>query len=308
MSREQLRYVIVTPARNEEKFIECTLRSMTAQTLPPLKWVIVSDGSTDKTDEIVQGYTPKFSWIELIRLPERKERHFAGKVDAFNAGYDRVKNLEFDLIGNLDADVSFEPDHFELLVHKMGENPELGLAGAPFREGSFTYDYRFSNIENVWGGCQLFRRSCYESIGGYRPLKGGCIDHVAVISARFHGWKTRTFPERVCIHHRVMGTAEQGSLKAKLKMGRKDYTVGNHPLWEVSRTVYQMKYRPIVLGGAALGLGYFFAWVRGVEVALSPELVAFVRKEQMNRLRKLFIAKPRATEAPMATVQKPVSR
>src|SRR5579872_1495310 len=237
MSTDQLRYVIVTPARNEEKFIECTLRSMVAQTVPPLKWVIASDGSTDKTDELVQGYCAKFPWIELIRIPERKERHFAGKVYAFNAGYDRVKNLDFELIGNLDADVSFEADHFEYLVDRMRERPELGLAGAPFREGNFKYDYRFSSIENVWGGCQLFRRACYDSIGGYVPLKGGCIDHVAVISARFHGWQTRTFPDRICIHHRVMGTAEQGNLKAKFNLGRKDYTVGNHPLWEVARAI-----------------------------------------------------------------------
>jgi len=308
MSTDQLRYVIVTPARNEEKFIECTLRSMVAQTVPPLKWVIASDGSTDKTDELVQGYCAKFPWIELIRIPERKERHFAGKVYAFNAGYDRVKNLDFELIGNLDADVSFEADHFEYLVDRMRERPELGLAGAPFREGNFKYDYRFSSIENVWGGCQLFRRACYDSIGGYVPLKGGCIDHVAVISARFHGWQTRTFPDRICIHHRVMGTAEQGNLKAKFNLGRKDYTVGNHPLWEVARAIYQMKHRPYIVGGVALGLGYVSAFIRRVEVPLSPALVAFVRQEQMNRLKKLIGARPHSVAGHVAAMHKSEGR
>jgi poly-beta-1,6-N-acetyl-D-glucosamine synthase len=281
-------YILITPARNEAQYIESTIRSMIAQTLPPLKWVIVSDGSTDGTDEIVGKYLADHSWIELLRMPERKERHFAGKVHAFQAGYDRVRNLNFDIVGNLDADVSFAPEHFAFLVGKMAENPELGVAGAPFREGNFQYDFRFTNIENVWGGCQLFRRACFEGIGGYMPLKGGCIDHVAVLSARMHGWQTRTFTEKVCIHHRQMGTALQGSLKAKFKLGVKDQFVGNHPLWQMFRTIYQMKHSPYVVGGLALGWGYLWSSLRGVRSPLPAPLIEFVRREQMQRLRKLF--------------------
>lgn len=261
---------------------------MIEQTRPPVKWVIVSDGSIDETDEIVRRYLGKYEWIELLRMPDRSERHFAGKVYAFNAGYDRLKGLNVDVIGNLDADVSFEPEHFQFLIDKMAENPQLGVAGAPFREGDFQYDYRFANVENVWGGCQLFRRECFEAIGGYIPLKGGCIDHVAVLSARLHGWQTRTFTEKVCVHHRLMGTALQGTLKAKFKTGAKDHSVGNHPLWEVFRMAYQMKHPPYVVGGLALGLGYAWSMVRRAEIPLSPELVSFVQSEQMYRLRKLF--------------------
>jgi hypothetical protein len=199
---------------------------------------------------------------------------------------ERVKSLEFDVVGNLDADVSFEPEHFEFLLGKMKETPKLGMAGAPFREGTFQYDYRFSNIENVWGGCQLFRRQCYEGIGGYMPLKGGCIDHVAVISARFHGWKTRTFPDKICMHHRTMGTAQHSELRAKFRLGVKDHSVGNHPLWEFVRAIYQMKHRPVVAGGIALWMGYAWALLRGAEVPLSKDLVTFVRREQMQRLKK----------------------
>ncbi len=219
---ETLKYVLVTPARNEAQYIELTIRAMITQTHPPLRWVIVSDGSTDGTDEIVGKYLATYPWIEILRMPERKERHFAGKVHAFNAGYEHVKALNFDVIGNLDADVSFEPDHFAFLLARMAENDHIGLAGAPFREGNFQYDYRYSNIENVWGGCQLFRRACFEAIGGYRPLKGGGIDHVAVLSARMHGWQTRTFTEKVCQHHRVMGTALHGGLKARGRQGQND--------------------------------------------------------------------------------------
>jgi len=282
------KYVLITPARNEADYIRLTLESMAAQTLPPLKWVIVSDGSTDGTDEIVREYTAKNPWIELVRTAERKERHFAGKVHAFNAGYELVKDLDFEIVGNLDADVSFEPDLFEFLIAKMNENAQLGVAGAPFREGNFQYDYRYSNIENVWGGCQLFRRECYEGIGGYVPLKGGCIDHVAVVSARMHGWKTRTFTEKVVMHHRKMGTAQRGWLKARFNVGVKDYSVGNHPLWELVRMFYQMKHRPFIVGGLVLGWGYAWSMLSRRPIALSKELVKFARREQIQRLKRIF--------------------
>lgn len=278
------RYVLITPARNEAKFIDLTLRSVTAQTAKPLEWVIVSDGSIDGTDEIVRKYMGSYPWIELIRMPERRERHFAAKVHAFNAGYECVKDLDFEILGNVDADVSFEKDHFHVLLSKMAENPRLGIAGAPFREGSYQYDYRFTNIENVWGGCQLFRRACFEQIGGYVPIPGGGIDHVAVLSARMNGWQTRTFTESLCLHHRRMGTALRGVIKAKFRLGAKDYSVGNHPIWELSRALYQMSQRPIVIGGAALALGYYSSLIRRVKIPLSRELVAFVRQEQMKRL------------------------
>ena len=292
---ETLKYILVTPARNEAPFIERTIRSMIAQTHPPLRWVIVSDGSTDGTDDIVGRYLADHPWIELLRMPERKERHFAGKVYAFNAGYEQAKGLQFDIVGNLDGDVSFELDHFEFLMGKMAESPDIGVAGAPFREGSFQYDYRFTNIENVWGGCQLFRRACFEDIGGYLPLKGGCIDHAAVISARMHGWKTRTFVEKVCAHHRPMGTALQGGLAAKFKFGVKDYSVGNHPLWELFRMFYQMTRRPIILGGIMLGLGYGWSLIRRRRFLLSRDLVTFARREQMQRLKRFVVGKKQLT-------------
>jgi poly-beta-1,6-N-acetyl-D-glucosamine synthase len=286
-----LKYVLVTPARNEAQYIELTIRSMIAQTHRPLRWVIVSDGSTDGTDEIVGKYIPDHPWIELVRMPERKERHFAGKVHAFNAGYERLEGLEFDVVGNIDADVSFEPDHFEFLLARMAENERLGLAGAPFREGTFQYDYRYSNIENVWGGCQLFRRTCFDSIGGYTPLKGGGIDHVAVLSARMRGWQTRTFTERVCQHHRVMGTAMHGGLRARVRQGQKDYTMGNHPLWQAFRVLYQMRNRPYVIGGLALGWGYAKSLFGRQKVPISKELVSFVRGDQIRRLKRFFVGR-----------------
>jgi biofilm PGA synthesis N-glycosyltransferase PgaC len=280
-------YVIITPARNEAQFIELTLQSMVAQTVRPLKWVIISDGSTDGTDDIIRRYTAENPWIELLRMPERAERHFAGKVYAFNAGYALVRDLKPAIIVNLDGDVSIEPDHFQFLLSKFAEDSELGVWGAPFREGSRQYDYRFSNIENVWGGCQLFRRECFEDIGGYAPIRGGSIDHIAVVSARVKGWKTRTFTDRVCIHHRAMGTAQQSVWRAKFKMGVKDYSVGNHPIWELSRMFYQMRNPPFIVGGIFLAAGYTWSWLRRSKIVVSDEVATFTRREQMHRLRKL---------------------
>jgi hypothetical protein len=230
-------------------------------------------------------------------MPERRERHFAAKVHAFNAGYARVQHVEYDVIGSLDADISFDADYFFFLLKKLAENRALGLVGTPFKDGSAPiYDYQFVNIEHVSGACQLFRRVCFEQIGGYVPVKGGSIDHIAVLSARLKGWKTRTFTEKVCLHHRPMGTAQSSLLTARFKNGRKDYVMGNHPLWELFRGAYQMTMRPLVLGGLWLLAGYIWAAIRRVERPVSQELVALQRREQMHRLENFLLRKKAPSE------------
>jgi len=278
-------YVLITPARNEAQFIELTITSVVGQTVRPAKWVIVSDGSTDGTDLIVSKYAAENPWIELIQMPQRQERHFAGKVHAFNAGYARMNDVEYQMIGSLDGDISFEKDYFSFLLRKFAEDPKLGLVGTPFQdESSGIYDYRFVSIEHVSGACQLFRRECFEDIGGYVPVKGGGVDHIAVITSRMKGWKTRTFTEKVCLHHRKMGSAERGVLKSRFKVGALDYALGSHPIWECFRTIYQMTKRPFVVGGLLLGAGYFWSLIRHEKRAVSDELVIFRRREQMGRL------------------------
>jgi GT2 family glycosyltransferase len=260
-----------------------------AQSIRPVKWIVVSDGSTDRTDEIVSKYADGHPWIELVRMPERRERHFAGKVHAFNAGYARLKDVEYAAIASLDADISFDENYFSYLLSKLAQDPALGLVGTPFKEGSDpTYDYRFTNIEHVSGACQLFRRECFEDVGGYVPVKGGCIDHIAVLSARMKGWRTRTFTEMVCWHHRKMGTAQRGLLAARFQNGEKDYVIGNHPAWELFRAAYQMTKKPFFAGGVMLLIGYWWAAVRRVERPVSPALVKFQRHEQKQRLGRMF--------------------
>ncbi|MBI4684770.1 MAG: glycosyltransferase family 2 protein [Nitrospirae bacterium] len=283
-------YVLITPARNEEAFIEKTIQSVISQTILPKKWVIVSDGSTDKTDEIVKKYLADNPWMELIRMPEHRDRTFAAKVTCFNAGYEKVNDLQYDIIGNLDADISFDKDYLEFLLNKFAENSKLGVAGTPFVEDSVHYDYRFTNVEHVSGACQLFRRKCFEEIGGYIPIKGGGIDWTAVTTARMKGWETRTFTEKTCFHHKKMGTGNAfNALTVNFRHGKKDYYLGGHPAWQLFRSIYQMTRKPYIIGGLLLFIGYVWALITRMERPVSRELMQFHRTEQIQRLKNTFL-------------------
>ncbi len=287
--RELPAYTLITPARNEAQFIELTIQAVINQTARPLKWVIVSDGSTDGTDDIVRSYAAQHDWIELVSLPQRTERHFAGKVLAINAGLARVKQLSYDVVACLDADITFGPDYFAFILDKFTLDPRLGLAGTPYRETtSEIYDFRYASTDHVSGACQVFRRTCFEEIGGYVPVRGGAIDSIASITARMKGWRTRTFTGRTCFHHRVIGTAQAGQLRARFNLGKRDYRIGNHPLWQLFRCTYQLTKRPFVARGLAVAAGYAWALLQREARPVSAELVAFRRREQMLRLRHKF--------------------
>jgi glycosyltransferase involved in cell wall biosynthesis len=285
------RYVLITPARNEEKFIEETITSVIHQTVLPVKWVIVDDGSTDRTPEIVSRYVASHPWIELIRMPKRRERSFAGKAHAFEAAYVRIKDLRYDLIGNLDADVSFERGYFAFLLSKFSEDATLGVAGTIFKEKGYSSESdSFEGHRHVSGQCQLFRKRCWEDIGGYTPHRAGGIDWIAVTTARMKGWKTESFREKWFFHHRHLGTAERGMVASLFSYGEKDYYLGGHPVWELFRVAYRITKKPYLIGGLALGLGYCSALLRRTPRPVSRELMTFHRKEQMLKLKAILKA------------------
>jgi glycosyltransferase involved in cell wall biosynthesis len=284
-----LSYVLITPARNEEAFIERTIQSMIHQTLLPTKWVIVNDGSTDSTSEIVNRYLPKYSWMEMVQMPQRRDRSFAAKVFAFNAGQERVRHLDYDVIGNLDADISFGEDYCEFLLNKFHEDASLGVAGTVFEEAGYKSETdSFEGHDHVTGGCQLFRRKCFEQIGGYIPNRSGGIDWIAVTTARMMGWKTYSFREKAFFHHRHSGTAERGIFAAAFSYGEKDYYLGGHPVWELFRVAYRSTKRPYFIEGIGLGLGYGWALLRRIERPVSHELMKFHRREQMLKLKAIL--------------------
>jgi glycosyltransferase involved in cell wall biosynthesis len=287
-----LPYVLITPARNEEDFIEKTIQSMIQQTVLPMKWIIVNDGSTDGTGDIVKRYLPEHSWIEMVEIPQRQDRSFAKKVHSFNTGFERVKGLKYEVIGNVDADISFDKDHFEFLLTKFKEDSALGVAGTVFREegGYSSESDSFEGHTHVSGQCQLFRRQCFSEIGGYVPHKAGGIDWIAVTTARMQGWKTRSFREKCFFHHRHLGTAERGGLASLFSYGEKDYYLGGHPVWELFRVAYRMTKKPYLIGGLVLGLGYVWAFLNRVKRPVSDKLMRFHRKEQLLKLKTILRA------------------
>jgi len=281
---------LITPCRNEARFIQQTLESVVCQTVLPLKWVIVNDGSTDATAEIAAPYAVQHRWIEIVNRPVRKERHFAGKVEAFKAGLERVKGLEYDIVGNLDADISFDPEYFEFLLSKFTQESRLGVAGTVFTEpdGYNSAVDSFEGQTHVAGGCQIFRRQCFEEIGGYVPSKVGGIDWMAVTTARMIGWNTRSFREKSFLHQRILGTAERSIVASNFTYGKKDYVLGGHPLWQIFRCTYRMTKRPYVVGGVALFAGYLAAFARRADRPVSRELMRFHRSEQMQKLKTVI--------------------
>ena len=283
-----MKYVLITPAHNEERFIPKTLESIAAQTLLPERWIIVNDGSTDKTADIAADYAQRFPWIQVVHRSPRLDRHFGAKVHAFNAGLERVGSTHFDVIGNLDADISFDPGYLEFLMKKFAEDPRLGVAGTPFTEdgGYDTARDSFEGENHVAGGCQLFRRRCFEDVGGYTANPGGGVDWIAVTTARMKGWKTRSFPEKRFHHYRTLGTAGRSRVAASFSYGEKDYYLGGSPLWQLFRVAYRATKQPV--DGAALLAGYGWAAIRRTKRPVSRELMRFHRREQMKKLRNIF--------------------
>lgn len=289
---ENIPYVLITPAHNEEAYIDKTIQAVLAQSMRPLKWIVVSDGSTDNTDNIVKGYLDANPWMELVRLPELRDRSFAAKVTAFNAGFEKVKDLDYAVIGNLDADISFDSDYLEFLMGKFLQDSRLGVAGTPFVEesGYSSASDSYEGGKHVAGGCQLFRRECFEEVGGYIPVKGGGIDWIAVTTARMKGWKTRSFHEKHFFHYRSLGTAERNGLGATFDYGKKDYYLGGHPVWELFRVAYRMKKKPYFVGALALLSGYLWGGVTRMQRPVSNDLMQFHRHEQMEKLKLILKA------------------
>lgn len=289
MSIKNLEYILITPAYNEMDFIPFTIYSVVNQTYRPKRWVIVNDGSIDDSQNVISKAIQGYDWITLLNCPMHEDRQFAAKVHAFNKGFKLIENESYDIIGNLDADVSFDSTFFEYLIGKFIDDEKLGVAGTPFCEGDYlSSDGVFSNKSHVSGACQLFRKKCFEMIGGYKPIKGGGIDWAAVTSARMLGWKTQCFTDKVYFHHRKMGTAKVSFLMSRFNHGVKDYYLGGHFLWETTRAIYQMTKKPYFIAGLYLFSGYLYAMFTKKERPLPKNLIQFHQKEQLERLRRIL--------------------
>jgi poly-beta-1,6-N-acetyl-D-glucosamine synthase len=284
-------YVLLTAAYNEERYIEETIKSVVAQLLRPKVWVIVSDGSTDRTDEIVQQYAIRHPFIRLIRREKDQSRGFASKVFALRAGLQTFVLDETQFIGHLDADLWLDPFYFRDLLAKFGEDPELGIAGGWYfektRDGA--WQSRPGNSRrSIPDGIQMFRRECYKDIGELLPIEYGGEDWYAEIRARMCGWQVRSFPELKVHHLRATGT--RGSLlRYCYREGFMDFALGSHPLFEAAKMAKMSAIPPYLLNAQVRMLGFLVAHILGKRM-VSPECVAFLQKEQLGRLWSFVLA------------------
>lgn len=286
-----LKYVLITPARNEAEHIETTIHSVINQNQRPLKWVIVSDGSTDGTDDIVKRYCLKYPFMELVRITERKIKSFAAKVKAFETGYQHVRDLEFDLVGNLDADLAFDAHYYENVLVEFKKDPALGISGGERYEyirGKLCMEYASISPWCVCAGVQLFRRQCYEAIGGYLTIDR-VEDTAAEVMARMHGWGVRRAPNARIIHLRSLGAASDGKLRIYFKYGVLEYTLGYHPIYQLVKFINRFRERPYYVLGSLLRLaGYGWAMISQAEIVLPKPVVDYLRSEQIERLKRYF--------------------
>lgn len=278
-------YVLLTAAYNEEDYIEETIRSVISQLVRPSLWVIVSDGSTDRTDEIVQQYEMTHSFIRLVRRERDHCRGFASKVFALRAGLQMFTLEATQFIGHLDADVSLPPLYFRDLIAKFREDRHLGIAGGWCFEKTrcgLWQPRAGSSTRSIPGGVQMFRRECYGDIGELLPIEYGGEDWYAEIRARMCGWRVRSFSELQVYHLRAPGT--RGSLlRYCYHDGLADFALGSHPIFEFAKVARRIVSRPYLVGALARMLGFLVAHISGKRL-VPLECITFLRKEQLGRL------------------------
>lgn len=280
------RYALVTAAYNEENFIERTILSVVHQTVPPEKWIIVSDGSTDRTDEIIRKYADQYSFIELYRITEDHPRNLTAQVNAINAGFGRLKEADCGFVGNLDADISFEPTYFERLLQRYEADPRLGLTGGSiFEEQGGKFQPRKGNtVSSVAHAVQLFRRECLDALGGYRGFTWAGADWYAEVSLRMMGWHVHSIPELPAFHHRPTG-AGFGHLRYLYRGGVMDFYMGNHPLFEIFKVARRLPSKPYVVAALVRLSGFVWAYCKRERRQVPDNFMRFLRREQMERLR-----------------------
>lgn len=281
-------FALITPAKNEERYIADTILSVVSQTVRPLRWVIVDDGSQDSTASIARTYTQRHSWIVLVTLAPKAARTFASKAFAFGVGLDYLQNVDYQYIGNLDADIRLSPTYYEKMIAAMKSNRRIGIVGGRV----FDVDrsgHRCSSKnshDSVRGAVQFFRRECYTDIGGYRPLRCGGIDSAAEIAARTNGWEVRTYAGVVATHLRPTGiNTTKSPLVFHFRRGIKDHLMGYIGPFEIARCLGRMKDRPYGIGGFIRLAGYCHSRLRGDVFVLPIDIVRRFRQEQRRKLR-----------------------
>jgi glycosyltransferase involved in cell wall biosynthesis len=283
MSLLNTKYVVVTPVRDEEAYLPFTIESMVRQSVRPVEWVIVDDGSRDGTGKIIAEASRQHPWIRGVRREDRGFRKWgAGIIEAFYAGFNALTIRDWEFMAKLDGDLSFEADYFAQMFGKFAENPRVGIGGG------FLYhlDNGKKTLEqnptfHVRGGAKIYRRDCWDAIGGL--FVGPGSDTIDEVKANMLGWTTRSFLDLQIQHHRWTGAA-YGRWGGIAKNGKTDYVSGYHPLFLVAKSIARLGQRPYIMGSVALLYGYVSAYLQKTPRVDDPQLIKYLQRQQLARL------------------------
>jgi len=280
-----IRYVVITPVRDEARYIEKTIASVTSQTILPLQWVVVDDGSTDGTGEILDDYACKTPWIEVIHRNNRGYRASGGGViEAFYTGYSAISDSRWDYIVKLDGDLSFASDYFERCFRIFESEASLGIGGGTIcrlENGQLKVDSVGDPPFHVRGATKIYRRECWEAVSPLLEAPGW--DTMDEVKANFRGWTTRTFSDLELIQHKPTGAAD-GNWRNCFKNGRANYITGYHPLFMLAKCIRRAAKMPFLYESAALLAGYWSGYLKGVPRAPDKEAIQYLRQQQIRRL------------------------
>lgn len=276
-----LKHAIIIPAHNEAAYIRRTLESLLAQTEPADRIIVVDDGSADETSAIVRVLARDHACLTLVNGPPSAERRYR-VVEVFNRGYELVRGGPCEYVSKIDADLIFPRDYFRRLFEVMDADPTIGAAGGVLCDivGGKLMPIRIPET-HVPGPLKTMRRSAFDEMGGFIPTLGW--DIVDTVKMRMLGYRTLNLPELRVTHLRRHGSAT-GIVRGNVRMGHGAYVIGTHPLFALARSFYRMLEPPYLVGGLALGYGYFRSWLAGKPQIPDKALIEALRKEQMHRL------------------------
>jgi biofilm PGA synthesis N-glycosyltransferase PgaC len=280
---QDVKYVVITPVRDEERHMEATIEAVAGQTIRPTEWVIVDDGSSDRTGDIIDQYAAKFSWISVVHRSNRGFRKSGGGVvEAFYDGYDRLRCNDWDFVVKLDGDLTFVRTYFEKCFEHFERDPKLGVGGGEIYHDVGGVQRLEANPKfHVRGATKIYRRDCWEAIGGLLRAPGW--DTIDEVKANMLGWKTYSFGELQLVHHRLTGTAD-GLLRDRIKHGIACYVSGYDPLFVVASCVSRLMQKPYIAGSAAIFYGFMKGyWIRMPRVN-DKRLIKYLRTQQLRRL------------------------
>jgi biofilm PGA synthesis N-glycosyltransferase PgaC len=281
----QVRYVIVTPVRNEEKYISLTIDSIVNQTVRPVNWIVVNDGSTDNTGRIAEEAARLHPWITVVNRADRGFRKAGGGVvDTFYDGYHRIENEMWDYLVKLDGDLSFAPNYFDECFSRFEQDDKLGIAGGTIcsNEGGIIEPEAKNDPKfHVRGATKIYRAACWRDIGGLIAAPGW--DTLDEVKANMLGWTTRTLSGINVVHHRPTGAA-YGAWEDRVKAGMANYISGYHPLFMLLKCAKRMLEKPYLVGGFGLLYGFAKGHLKKVPQVDDRTLIQYFREQQINRL------------------------